>query len=74
MAFDLEQLQADAQTANDVASRYLTRLRRFLNARTDEGVAYSPEQKAAVRAAAVVDADVLFAAASDIKAQHDANP
>lgn len=74
MVFDLEQLLIDAQTANDTASRYLTRLNRFVNARTEEGVDFTATQKAALRAAVVADADVLAKAAAAIKAQHDANP
>lgn len=74
MAFDLKQLEASAQIANAAASRYLLRLQRFINAKTEEGVALNAAQRDAIKTAAAADADTLAAAAAAIKAQHDANP
>ena len=74
MAFDLEQLQADARVAKKRASRYLERLERFENAKTEEGVDLTAEQRQAIKAAAAADAAVLLAAAKGLVAQHDANP
>ena len=49
MALDIDQINQDTQTANDEISKALIKLRGFINSKIS-GVAYTSEQKTAIRA------------------------
>lgn len=72
MAFDLDQLQEDAQVANDKASAVLVAVRGFINGKV-AGTKYTAGQKTALRNQFDADARVVQAAINAVVAQLDAN-
>ena len=72
MAFDLEQLETDAQTANDSASAALVAIRGFRRGKI-AGVSYTAGQKTALRSQFDDDARAVKTANDAIIAQLDAN-
>lgn len=72
MAFDLDQLQEDAQVANDKASAVLVAIRGFINGKV-AGQGYTAGQKNALKAQFDADVREVKVAVDAIVAQLDAN-